>query len=106
MKFRGSVSTLACCLAFVLLGATRIAGQESDYPRPSPPAQQPPTDHTTLTSQTQETQPTHGHPADTNPGRNARDPGHGAEIAGIATGVAATLVDLRSGPSSRGRRKA
>lgn len=95
MKIRGSVLTLFCCLAFARQPAALLPAQDSDYPKPSStaPPQQPATDNTAnVPSQTEGTEPRHGHPAETNPGRNAHDSGHGAEIAGIAGGVAAGIV--------------
>lgn len=95
MKFRGSVPTLACCLVFAMQGAVLVPGQDSDHPKPSPtaPAQQPPTNHTAnLPSQAEAPGTRHGHASETNPGRNAHDSGHGAEIAGVAGGVAAGIV--------------
>lgn len=95
MKFPDSVPILICCLGLAADGTALLPAQVSSDSRTSPPAtvQQPPTGDTpTLPAQTEPTGTTHGHPSETNPGRNAADSGHGAEIAGIAGGVAATIV--------------
>ena len=95
MKFRHSLSTFVVCLSFVMQGFALLSGQNSDYatPPPKPRATQPQRDiPRRLPSRTENKPTTHGHPVDKNPGRNPRDSGHGAEIAGIASGAVATAV--------------
>lgn len=100
MTFRGSLPTFTSFLVLTITGLAHLQSQEPGSSTTVPPAPAQTTQTDTLSSLPSRTQdprePTHGHPTETNTGRNAHDSGHGEEVSGIMGAAVAggVIIDL------------